>query len=160
MNQPINKSPTSMKILPVISIILFLPYLVAAQQHSDEEILETLLHEFLQGASENDVNAHLRFWSDDLIYTSAAAERIRKEDIIRSYENGSDQTDSPLPQYFGDEIEIQLYGNAAVVAFRLNAEIHLDTGNVELLQFYNTGTFVKEDGEWRAVAWHVTEITN
>lgn len=147
-----------MNFLKILSLILILPLTVFAQDQIEEEILESMLHEFLQGASENDVNAHIRFWSDDLIYTSATAERFGKEDILSSYEDGVEQPDSLLPEYFGDEIEIRIYGDTAIVAFRLNANIPLESGDIEPLKYYNTGTFIKEMDEWKVVAWHVTRI--
>lgn len=150
-----------MKFFKILPFILILPFISIAQETSEEEILESLLHDFLQGASENDIQAHIRFWSDDLIYTSATAERFGKEDILSSYdEDVVEEPDSILPEYFGDQIEIRIYGDTAVVAFRLNAYIPLETGDREHLQYYNTGTFVKEMDEWRAVAWHVTRITD
>jgi len=149
-----------MNFIKILPIIFILPFTVFAQDSSDEEILESLLHEFLEGASKNNVNVHIRFWSDDLIYTNAAAERFGKEDILSSYEGSVEPSDNMLPEYFGDEIEIRLYGDTAVVAFRLNATIPLETGGNEHLQYYNTGTFVKEMDEWKAVAWHVTQITD
>lgn len=147
-----------MKAIKILYILLLLPFTVFAQSLSEEEILESLLHEFLQGASENDVRAHIRFWSDDLIYTSAAAERFGKEDILNSYDDDIAQSDTLLPVYFGDEIEIRVYGDTAIVAFRLNANIPLETGGNEHLKYYNTGTFIKEMDEWKVVAWHVTRI--
>ncbi len=149
-----------MNLLKILPIILILPITVFAQDQAEEEILESMLHEFLQGASENDVNAHIRFWSDDLIYTSAAAERFGKEDILSSYEDGVEQPDTLLPEYFGDEIEIRVYGDTAIVAFRLNADIPLESGGSEHFKYYNTGTFIKEMDEWKVVAWHVTRITD
>lgn len=149
-----------MNYLKILVFVLFLPFSVFAQDQTEEEILESLLHEFLQGSSENDVNAHIRFWSDDLIYTSSAAERIGKEDILSSFEDGVEQPDSLLPEYFGDQIEIRIYGDTAIVAFRLNAIILLETGGSDHFKYYNTGTFVKELGEWKVVAWHVTRIAD
>lgn len=151
----------TMNFLKIFLPILLLPYICVAQDHSEEQILESLLHEFLQGASENDVNAHVRFWSDDLIYTSASAERFGKQDILSSYESDIvEQPENLLPEYFGDQIDIRVYGDTAIVAFRLNAQIPLESGGSEHLQYYNTGTFIKEMDEWRAVAWHVTQITD
>jgi len=151
----------TMNFFKILLPILILPFIGIAQDHSEKEILESLLHEFLQGASENDINAHIRFWSDDLIYTSATAERFGKDDILSSYDaDVVEQPDGLLPEYFGDQIDIRLYGDTAIVAFRLNAQIPLETGGSEHLQYYNTGTFIKEMDEWRAVAWHVTKITD
>lgn len=146
-----------MNFLKVLTIFLILPITVIAQAH-EEEILKSLLHEFLQGASANDVNAHIRFWSDDLIYTSASAQRFGKKDILSSYDDDMEQPESLQPDYFGDEIEIRVYGDTAIVAFRLNAIIPLETGDSEHLKYYNTGTFIKEKNEWTVVAWHVTQI--
>lgn len=148
-----------MNFIKIFPLILILPFTVFAQNQTEEEILESMLHEFLQGASENDVNAHIRFWSDDLIYTSAMAERFGKEEILSDYGERVEQPDNLLPDYYADEIEIRVYGDAAIVAFRLKAYIPLETGGSEELKYYNTGTFLKEMDEWKAVAWHVTRIT-
>lgn len=151
----------TMKFYKLLLTILFIPFIGIAQDHSEEAILKSLLHEFLQGASENDVNAHIRFWSDDLIYTSASAERFGKQDILSSFESDVvEQPENLLPHYYGDQIDIRVYGDTAIIAFRLNAMIPLETGGSEHLQYYNTGTFIKEMDEWRAVAWHVTRITD
>jgi hypothetical protein len=71
---------------------------------------------------------------------------------------GSSEPDNPLPVYSAEEVQINLYGETAVVAFRLVAEVPLENGGTERLNFYNTGTFLKRDGEWRAVAWQATSI--
>src|SRR5262245_4807134 len=49
----------------------------------DAEELTKLLRQFLEGASKNDLDAHNRFWADDLIYTSSSGRRLGKKDIIR-----------------------------------------------------------------------------
>jgi hypothetical protein len=125
---------------------------------NDYDVLENLLHEFLAGASVNDYDIHNRFWADDLIYTSSAGERIGKQDIM----NGLLPDGPPLVEdharYSADEIQIQIYGEAAVVAFILVADVPLEPSRTERMLFYNTGTFLKRDGEWRAVAWQATRI--
>jgi hypothetical protein len=111
-----------MKILLISLISLFMTFhLETIAPTNETEELETLLHWFLEGAS--DYDTHNRFWADDLIYTSSAGDRIGKNDILsgmrqdRQNDNGNDAT------YSGDQVQVRLYGDTAVVAFRLIAEI-------------------------------------
>lgn len=120
---------------------------------SDEEALRTLLDDFLQGASVNDADMHDRFWAEDLIYTGSAGNRTTKSEIMDGLGNGSaDATEEP-PVYSAEDVQIRVYDDAAVVAFKLVAE-----GDFDRMEYYNTGTFLNRDGQWRAVAWQATRI--
>ena len=142
-----------MKKLSILVLFLTLmPAALLAQQMTEEETLTELLYEFLEGASYNDAAVHDRFWAEDLIYTGSAGNRITKEDIMDGVEENPDRSQEPEMAYHAEEIQIQLHGETAVVAFRLVGTER--DGNV--LQFYNTGTFVQRDGQWRAVAWQAT----
>lgn len=133
---------------------LLIPSLFA-QQANEEQILENLLHEFLQGASENDAEIHGRFWADDLIYTSSNGERVTKQIIMDGL--GGNNQNAGTPQYHAEEIQIQLFDDIAVVAFKLVA-ISPEPEGGDRMEFYNTGTFQKRDGQWKAVAWQATQI--
>jgi len=63
-----------------------------------------------------------------------------------------------MAEYYADEVDIRLYDDTAVVAFKLVANIPLENGRFDTLNFYNTGTFIKRNGVWRAVAWQATQI--
>lgn len=139
-------------------LLLFFSYNYSFAQPADDEIsLRTLLDDFLAGASVNDYEMHDRFWADDLIYTGSNGERISKSDIMSGLTiNSSNADENNLPRYHAEEVQINLYGETAVVAFRLVAEVPLESSETGILNFYNTGTFLKKDGEWRAVAWQAT----
>ncbi len=142
-----------MKKLSILVLFLTLmPAALLAQQTTEEEILTELLNEFLEGASYNDAAVHDRFWAEDLIYTGSAGNRITKEDIMDGVEENPDRSQEPEMAYHAEEIQIQLHGETAVVAFRLVGTER--DGSV--MEFYNTGTFVQRDGQWRAVAWQAT----
>lgn len=143
----------------LLSCLLFMAVMsLHARQHSETD-LENLLHEFLAGASVNDAAIHDRFWADDLTYTSAAGERFGKDEIMNGLAVGApDGEAAPLPVYSAGELQIEVYGDMAVVAFRLIAEVPLESGGHETIHFYNTGTFLNRDAEWRAVAWQATRI--
>jgi len=115
---------------------------------SDEATLRQLLDAFLAGASHNDPAVHARFWADDLVYTSSAGKRMGKADILRDVNDPSNVNESPVT-YTAQDVQVRLYGKTAVVAFRLVTATQ---------QYFNTGTFVKRDGRWQAVAWQATKI--
>ena len=139
-------------------LVLFLTAsFVTAQANEDEHALTELLHEFMDGATVNDPDIHNRFWAEDLIYTSSSGERIRKQDILEGLPSEPVQPSATDPVYSAEDIEIQLYGDTAIVAFRLVAEID-NRNQAEVMNFYNTGTFLKRDGKWQVVAWQATRI--
>ena len=129
----------------------------AIRAGSDEEVLTAMLNEFLAGASINDAAAHDRFWAEDLVYTSSKGLRFGKAEIMEGMSSESDPgRDEPEVVYSAEDIRIRQYGDAAVVAFRLLGSLQDDSG--EVMQYLNTGTFVKRDGYWRVVAWQATVI--
>lgn len=123
----------------------------------DAEELTRLLNEFLAGASVNDLDAHRRFWADDLIYTSSSGERFGKADIVERNAPQEDPAagDEPEVSYTAEDIRIQQYGGTAIVAFRLVAN---QAEPPQMTKFFNTGTFLKRDGRWQVVAWQATRI--
>ena len=145
-----------MKTLLRFFVILLLTSGLSAQTAPDGAELTKLLNDFLAGASRNDAAIHERFWADDLIYTSSTGKRIGKADILRDVRaEPKEKSDQPEPVYTAEDIRIQQYGDTAIVAFRLVATAEKD-GKKETKNFLNTGTFLKRDGEWRAVAWQAT----
>lgn len=134
--------------------ILLMALLMAPMAHAEDvEDLTALLHDFLATVDERDT--HERFWAEDLIYTSSSGTRFDKAAIMSGFEGAEDTAGEPEVVYSADEIQINVYGDAAVVAFKLVATPA--DGSAE--QFYlNTGTFLRRDGRWRAVAWQATRV--
>ncbi len=148
-----------MKTIQILFTVILMTAGLTFAQTDDTEVLQNLLIEFLEGASMNDPEIHERFWADDLIYTSAIGERITKTDIMKTLpDDSSDLSEEELPVYSAEEIQINLYGNTAVIGFRLVAKFPLEYGQTEQMYYYNTGTFVKMDGRWQAVSWQATSI--
>jgi len=129
------------------------PVSSAEYKPEDGPVLTALLHAFLAGASRNDPMAHDRFWSEQLVYTSSAGTRFGKAEIMQGLD-GEDEGDPMV--YSAEEIRIQQFGDTAVVAFRLVAR-PLEAESTPT-QYFNTGTFVREQGRWQAVAWQATKI--
>ncbi len=127
---------------------------VIAQNERAKSELTQLLHEFMEGASNNDPKIHDRFWGEDLIYTSSSGERFGKERIMKGLEPGSGTKSYENAVYTAEDIQINVYGNMAVVAFRLVAR---GGETSDLNTFLNSGTFIKRQGEWKAVNWQATK---
>jgi hypothetical protein len=154
-----------------LQIFLLLSGLVclSSASASDVDDLTSMLNEFLAGATTKE--AHERFWADDLIYTSSSGARTNKAEIMSSFDTTDDTTDDatdnepessddePGPVYTADDIQVRLYGTMAVVAFKLvGTTIKSSDGEAEVQEYFNTGTFVQRDGQWKVVAWQATII--
>lgn len=119
----------------------------------EEIALTNLLHWFLEGASINDYQTHELFWADELIYTGSSGNRTTKQHILEGIKNAEPVSESDV-KYHAEDIQIQLHGSVSVVAFKLVATFI----NGDRSEFYNTGTFIKNDDRWQAVAWQATRI--
>src|SRR6201988_3564943 len=109
-----------------IAYSAFLILLIAAgafaQTSPDAAEITKLLNDFLAGASRNDPAAHERFWADDLIYTRSAGRRVNKSEVMHDVRSTPPpKPTDPKTVYTAEDIQIQQYGNTAVVAFRLVA---------------------------------------
>lgn len=131
----------------------------ASAETDDKAELTELLTTFLTGASFSDPETHERFWADELVYTSSAGVRTDKATILESTRSANADRTQPITvppvMYSAEDVDIRLYDDVAVVAFRLVAT-PTEGSEAPGGQYLNTGTFQKRDGEWRAVAWQAT----
>lgn len=126
----------------------------------DKKALTQLLHDFMKGASENDPAMHDRFWAEDLIYTSSSGDRFGKAEIMAGFgeeENTDSEAESTSATYSAEDIQIQVYDDMAIVAFRLVGRTETEEG-IETDRYLNSGTFVKRDGQWKVVNWQATKM--
>ena len=146
------------RIVSCVVVALVLTHGVFAQAASNAAELTKLLNDFLAGASRNDPAVHDRFWADDLIYTRSAGRRVNKAEVMRDVRSApAPKPTDPKTIYTAEDIQIQQYGNTAVVAFRLVATT--ETGaSKQVANLLNSGTFVKRDGEWQVVNWQSTRM--
>jgi len=146
------------RILSPVIVALTLALNLQAQTAPDAAELTRLLKEFLAGASRNDATTHDRFWAEDLIYTGSSGRRIGKADIMRDVRSApAPKPGDPTTTYGAEDIRIQQYGDAAIVAFRLVGTTMKD-GKTMVSNYLNTGTFLKRDGKWQAVSWQATKM--
>lgn len=147
------------RLLAALAIVLASAIFASGQTSKDDIELRRMLDEFLIGAGTNNAAVHDRFWAEDLIYTRSAGSRITKEELMKGVRSApKGKTDAPVTIYKAEDVQIRLYGNTAVVAFRLVGTTSKMDGKQDVNQFLNTGTFVKRKGRWQAVAWQATAI--
>ena len=135
----------------LLLLVLLLPMSAYA---NDEIVLKELLTEFL--ASTEQFDMHNRFWAEELIYTSSGGQRITKQvilaDLKKTVEHSNDQ-----PSYHAENIDIRLLGDTAIVAFKLIANVNNGESS-GMQEYFNTGTFIKRNKQWQAIAWQATKI--
>lgn len=125
----------------------------AAMASDDEGELTAMLHKFLGTSDQRE--AHVGFWADDLVYTSSTGSRFGKADILSGFDEPDEEEHGPTLAYTGEDVKVQLFGTTAVVTFQLVGTPEDDS---EVKNYFNTGTFLKRGGEWKAVAWQATVI--
>jgi len=136
--------------------VLLAPLAIA----SNDEDLTSLLQDFLSNSDKE--AAHARFWADDLVYSSSAGLRFGKADIMEGFASSDDEAEDadsvPAIAYSGEDVDVRLYGDMAVVAFKLVGTPTDEASGADMMYYFNTGTFLKRDGIWQVVAWQATRI--
>lgn len=141
-----------MKLIIFIAFCL-LTTISSTSQNLINEDLTQILHNFMEGASNNDKEIHNNFWAEDLIYTSSNGTRFGKAEIMDGFEREIAVSETPKTIFTAEEIQINVYNDMAVVAFKMKG-----TTGVELQYYLNSGTFLKRDGRWQVVNWQATKI--
>lgn len=147
------------RIYSSIALLLVCAVFTPAQTTApDDAELTKLLNDFLAGASRNDVAVHDRFWAEDLIYTRSAGRRVNKAEVMRDVRSApAPKPGDPITVYTAEDVRIQQYGDAAIVAFRLVAKTERQ-GTVRVANLLNSGTFLKRNGKWQVVNWQSTRM--
>lgn len=125
-------------------------------QADDISDLTQLLNQFLAGASIGDKTIHQSFWAEELVYTSSAGERTNREAILSSMPNTPPKaSEPPAVVYSARDTDIRIYDDIAIVAFELVGTP--SDPSAQTMRYLNTGTFIKRDDNWQAIAWQATK---
>ena len=146
------------RILSVTILVFIFVTILHAQTAPEATDLTKLLNEFLAGASRNDAAVHDRFWAEDVIYTGSGGRRRGKTEIMRDVRSApAPKPGDPTTTFSAEDIRIQQYGNTAIVAFRLVGTT-VRGANTEVMNYLNSGTFVKRNNQWQVVNWQSTRV--
>ena len=114
-----------------------------------------LVRDFLANVPRNDPRVFQEFFADDVIYTRATGLTVSKAEILKNIDVRA--TNDPQITFEADDFTIHPYGEMAVVNFRLIAH-NTENGKPTTVYYRNTGTFLKRNGKWQAVAWQATKV--
>jgi len=134
-----------------------IPAPARAQGKAAEEVT-ALLREFMDAAGREDREVFDRFFADDVIYTRGTGAVITKADIMESLKKSPTESEGKTT-YSAQDITVHEYREVVIVAFRLEGRTEHRDGKVETAHYRNTGTFLKRNGRWQAVAWQATRIS-
>ena len=123
---------------------------MSARDQAAAKQVEQIVRTFLADVPKNDPKVFESFFADDVIYTRATGVTVKKADNLKNI--GVREANEPGATYEGDDFTVHPYGNMAVVNFRL-----IQHNGGETNYFRNTGTFLKRNGRWQAVAWQATK---
>jgi ketosteroid isomerase-like protein len=128
---------------------------MSADDSATAKALEQRVRDFLANVPKNDKKVFEDFFADDVIYTRSAGVTVSKADIIKNI--GVRAANEPEATFDSDDFTVHPYGHFAVVNFRLIMHNTVN-GKQETATFRNTGTFMKRNGKWQAVAWQATKV--
>jgi ketosteroid isomerase-like protein len=131
---------------------------VTRTQTGGAQEVTALLREFIAGAGRGDRAIFDKFFADDVIYTRATGVVITKASIMESLGKPSPASEGKS-SYSAEDITVHEYGDTAIAAFRLEGRTEHPDGKVETAYYRNTGTFLRRNGRWKAVAWQATKIS-
>jgi len=127
----------------------------ASQDTATVQQVTQLVRDFLSNVPKNDPKVFQEFFADDVIYTRATAVTVTKADIIKNIDVRA--ANEPQATFEADDFTVHPYGEMAVVNFRLVMH-NTENGKATTAYFRNTGTFLKRNGKWQAVAWQATKV--
>jgi ketosteroid isomerase-like protein len=113
------------------------------------------VRDFLAKVPKNDPAVFQDFFADEVIYTRSAGVTVTKADILKNIDVRA--TNEPQATFAADDFTVHPYGDMAVVNFRLIMH-NTENGKAATAYFRNTGTFLKRNGKWQAVAWQATKV--
>lgn len=139
----------------VLGLLLLVPLARAGDGPTPDATrreITALLQEFLSRV--DDPAMHVRFWADDLIYTSGQGEVKTKTEIVAGVAAAAQASTAATPRtnYGAEDIRVRPYGEFAALNFRLLVK------NPDGTQWYsrNSGAFLRRGGQWQVVTWQAT----
>jgi hypothetical protein len=135
--------------------MIALPVASASAAEGGDPVAEItrLLEWFL--APENNPRAatHQRFWADDLVYTSSAGVVRTKAEIMAGFTGDPPPADQT--SWSAEDVLVRPYGDAAALTFRLVGR----AADGSTMQYRNSAMLLMRGGEWRAVTWQATRVS-
>jgi ketosteroid isomerase-like protein len=142
-------------LLPLMAMAQAQNPVASPQDPATTQQVTQLVRDFLSNVPKNDPKIFQEFFADDVIYTRATGLTVTKPEILKNIDVRA--AADPKASYEADDFTVHTYDNMAVVNFRLILH-NVENGKPITVYYRNTGTFLKRNGKWQAVAWQATKV--
>jgi ketosteroid isomerase-like protein len=119
----------------------------------DEQALIKIQHEWADARRKRDSSFPKRIEADDFTVVWFDGRIVNKEEDVKTYESN----DAVFSEFKIDDLKVRFYGDTAIVVGQGLIKARTKTQDLSG-KYVWTDTFVKQDGEWKAVASQVTPV--
>ena len=146
-----------MKALTVTAILILAGSSVAftqtSQADSVEKQIRRLENELNEASKRGDSAAYQRLLAEDYTTTAMASGTRTKAQLIADIKSGAQKTESITLE----DVKVRVYGDTAILT-ALQTSKGQYKGRDTSGQFYRLRIYVKQQGQWRAVAFQTTPV--
>ncbi len=137
----------------LVATSFFAPSTSFGQAVGDSLQLVRLEATWNEAHERGDATALDALWDEDLRVAVPGMLPMTKPQVLRFAQSGRMR----FERYATSDVEISLYGDAAVVSGRLERRREL-SGQVVKDDWHFTKVYVRRSGGWRVVAFHASEV--
>ena len=119
----------------------------------DGQALRRIQHDWADARLKRDSSFPRQIEADDFTVVWFDGRIVNKEEDVRSYE----ADDVTFTEFNLGDLQVRFYGDTAIVVGQGSLKAHATNQDFSG-KYVWTDTFVKQDGEWKAVASQVTPV--
>ena len=137
-----------------VAVLVFgVAILAKTQAGSVEQEIIKLEDEWGDALIKHDPAPIEKMIADDFIGTTPGGAVYTKAQLLESVKSNKEDIISMVD----DEVKVHVYGNAAVINARITSKVRVEGKETSYLSRY-TDTWIKQDGRWKCVAGHNSDI--
>ena len=125
------------------------------ENSADAEALIKIQHQWADARLKCNSSFPRRVEADDFTVVWFDGRIVKKEEDVKSYESD----DTVFTNFNIDDLKVRFYGDTAIVVGQGSIKARTKTQDLSG-KYVWTDTFVKQSGEWKAVASQVTPVLN
>ena len=119
----------------------------------DEQALRRIQKDWADARLKRHSSFPRQIEADDFTVVWFDGRIVNKEEDVRSYESD----DVTFTEFNIGDLQVRFYGDTAIVVGQVSLKAHAKNQDLSG-KYVWTDTFVKQDGEWKAVASQVTPV--
>lgn len=145
------------RLLGIHSFLLIAAALASdtVQSQDDADELRQIEHARVSALVDADMETAQQLHADDFQLVNPAGIVWSKEQYLGGIASGAFDYRVWEPH----DIEVRMYGDAAVIRYQSDLEIVVGALEIPLTQYWHTDLYERRDGRWQAVWSQATEIT-